>query len=65
MRQKDNSVMVKRAKPKEVAPPDGRTFTARYERVSRDKLPPNEPVQRRYRQRAASKNRCRQAGRGN
>ena len=44
MRQKDNYVMVKRASPKQVMLPDGRTFVVRYERVSRDRLPPNVTI---------------------
>ena len=44
MRQKDNYVMVKRASPKQVMLPDDRTFVVRYERVSRDRLPPNVTI---------------------
>ena len=64
MRWKDNYVMVKRAKPKQVTLTDDRTFTARYERVFKDRLSPNVTIRRRYKQRAAPKNRRRQAGRG-
>ena len=36
MRQEDNYVMVKRVKPNQVTLPDGRPFTATFEKVSRD-----------------------------
>ena len=49
MRRKDNYVMMKRATPKQVALPDGRTFVARYERVPRPRLPSHIKVRRRYR----------------
>ena len=49
MRRKDNYVMMKRATPKQVTLPDGRTFVARYERVPRSRLPPHIKIRRRYR----------------
>ena len=50
---------------KQVVLPDGRTFIARYERVSKDCLMPNITIRRRFRQRAAPRNRCKcQKGRG-
>ena len=64
MRQKANYVMVKTAISKQVLLPDSRIFIVRYERVSSDTLPPNVTIRRRYKQRAVSKNRTRQAGRG-
>ena len=59
MRRKDNNVMMKKATPKRVALPDGRTFVARYERVPRPRLPPHINVRRRYRGTPA-----RESGRG-
>ena len=65
MRQKDNYVTVKRATPKHVNLSNGISFVARYERVPRDRLPPNVTMRRRYQQKLASKNKCRrQDGRG-
>ena len=49
MKRKDNYVMMKRATPKQVTLPDGRTFVARYERVPRSRLPPYIKIRRRYR----------------
>ena len=48
MRWEDNYVMVKRATTKLVKLPDGRPLTAGYARVSKDRLPPNVTIQRRY-----------------
>lgn len=59
MRCEDNYVMVKRATTKQVTLLDGRSLTARYARVSTDTLPSNGTIQRRYKQRAAPKNRRR------
>ena len=57
--------MVKKATPKRVNLPNGRSFVARYERATRDRLPPNVTIRRRYKQRPTSKNkRTRQGGRG-
>ena len=47
--------MIKRATPKRVTLPDGRTFLARYRRATRDDLPPNINLLRVYKQRAAPK----------
>ena len=62
-------VMVKRANPKKVTLPNGRTFYARYKGVTRDALPANVHLVRPYKQRAAPKGRRRrravgQGGRG-
>lgn len=55
IRQKENYV---------ITLPDCKTFTAIYERVSRDRLPPNITIWRRHKQGAAPKNRHRHVGRG-
>ena len=47
--------MIKRARPKRVTLPDGRTFLARYKRATRDDLPPNINLARVYKERAAPK----------
>ena len=52
-------IMIKRARPKRVTLPDGRTFLARYRRATRDDLPPNIDLPRVYKQRAAPKGRRR------
>ena len=52
-------IMIKRATPKRVTLPDGRTFLARYKRATRDDLPPNINLARVYKQRAAPKGRKR------
>ena len=41
MKRKDNDVMMKRAIPKQVTLPDGRTLVARFERICRSRLPPH------------------------
>ena len=51
--------MIKRATPKRVTLPDGRTFLARYKRATRDDLPPNINLPRVYKERAAPKGRRR------
>ena len=51
--------MIKRAAPKRVTLPDGRTFLARYKRATRDDLPPNINLPRVYKERAAPKGRRR------
>ena len=51
--------MMKRATPKRVTLPDGITFAARYERVTRSRLQPHIKIRRRYRGTPA-----RQRGRG-
>ena len=56
---RDNNVMRKRQNPKRVILPDGRTFLTRYERVTRDHLPPNVRMGQCYKQRAAPKSRHR------
>ena len=65
MRRKRNYAMEKLNVPKRVTLPNGRTFVARYKRISRDDLPLNIQMLRTYRQRAAPRGRRRrQRGRG-
>ena len=52
-------IMIKRATPKRVTLPDGRTFLARYKRATREDLPPNIKLPRVYKERAAPKGRRR------
>ena len=52
-------IMIKRATPKRVTLPDGRTFLARYKRATREDLPPNINLPRVYKERAAPKGRRR------
>ena len=52
-------IMIRRATPKRVTLPDGRTFLARYRRATRDDLPPNINLPRVYKQRAAPKDKRR------
>ena len=47
--------MIKRATPKRVTLPNGRTFLARYKRATREDLPPNISLPRIYKERAAPK----------
>ena len=56
---RDRIIMIKRATPKRVTLPDGRTFLARYRRATRDDLPPNISLPRIYKERAAPKGRRR------
>ena len=59
--------MVKRANPKRVTLPNGRTFYARYKRATRAELPVNVRLERLYRQTAAPRGRRQriiQGGRG-
>ena len=63
MRRKENYVMIRRATPKRVTLPNGRTFVAKYERVSRAALLPHIKIRRRYRGKPA-RGKNRQAGRG-
>ena len=51
--------MIKRATPKRVTLPNGRTFLARYKRATRNDLPPNISLPRIYKERAAPKGRRR------
>ena len=51
--------MMKLNVPKRVVLPNGRTFVARYKRISRAELPPNIVMRRTYRQRAAPRGRRR------
>ena len=53
MRRKRNYAMMKLNVPKWIVLPNGRTFVARYKRVSRAELPPNIVMHRTYRLRAA------------
>ena len=52
---RDRIIMIKRATPKRVTLPNGRTFLARYRRATRDDLPPNISLPRIYKERAAPK----------
>ena len=52
---RDRIIMIKRARPKRVTLPDGRTFYAKYRRATRDDLPPNITFPRIYKERAAPK----------
>ena len=63
---RNDIVMIKRENPKRVQLPNGRVFYAKYKRVSKDALPPNIQIRRRYKQRAAPRGRRRrvQGGRG-
>ena len=65
MRRKRNYAMMKLNVPERVVLPNGRTFVARYKRISRAGLPPNIVMRRTYRQRAVPRGRRRrQRGRG-
>ena len=55
MARRDRIIMIKRATPKRVTLPNGRTFLARYRRATRDDLPPNVTFPRVYKERAAPK----------
>ena len=57
---RDRIVMIKRATPKRVRLPNGRTFFARYKRATRDDLPANVNLKRPYKQRAVPKGKRRQ-----
>ena len=52
---RDRIIIIKRATPKRVTLPNGRTFLARYRRATRDDLPPNISLPRIYKERAAPK----------
>ena len=56
---RDRIIMIKRATPKRVTLPNGRTFLARYKRATRNDLPPNISLPRIYKKRAAPKGRRR------
>ena len=56
---RDRIIMIKRATPKRVTLPNGRTFLARYKHATRDDLPPNISLPRIYKERAAPKGRRR------
>ena len=49
--------MMKRERPKQVTLPSGRTFIARYQRVTRAHLPANVHLVQTYKERAAPKGR--------
>ena len=55
MARRDRIIMIKRATPKRVTLPNGRTFLARYRRATRDDLPSNVTFPRVYKERAAPK----------
>ena len=59
MRRKRNYAMMKLNVPKRVILPNGRTFVARYKRISRAESPPNIVMRRTYRKRAAPRGRRR------
>ena len=52
---RDRIIMIKRARPKRVTLPNGRSFLARYRRATRDDLPPNINFPRIYKERNAPK----------
>ena len=52
--------MIKRANPKRVTLPNGRTFVARYKRATCADLPANVHLERPYKRRAAPKGKRRQ-----
>ena len=55
--------MMKISTPKRVTLPNGRTFVAQYNYVSRAQLPANVTIRQRYTQRAAPKQKRRKRGR--
>ena len=61
MRRKENYVMVKLNTPKRVTLPNGWTFVAFYNRLSRGKSPQNIVMRRTYTHRAAPRGRRRRA----
>ena len=66
---RDRIIMIKRQNPKRVTLPDGRTFYAKYKRMTRVELPANVVLRRGYKQRAAPRGKRRavagqQGGRG-
>ena len=63
MRRKNNYALVKRNDSKRVTLPNGRTFVARYKRISRSELPDNIVMRRTYAQRSAPRG-CRGRPRG-
>ena len=56
---RDRIIMIKRATPKRITLPNGRTFLARYKRATRNDLPHNISLPRIYKERAAPKGRRR------
>ena len=56
---KDNYIMIKLNTPKRVTLPNGQTFVVQYKCVSRDQLPANVTIRRRFTQKAAPKNKGR------
>ena len=59
MRRKKKNMMIKLNTLKRVTLPNGRTFVARYERISRGELSPNVVMRRTYAQRAVPRGRRR------
>ena len=55
---RDTIIMMKRVTPKRINLPNGRTFVARYERVTLDKLSANIRLRQPYKQRTALRDRC-------
>ena len=62
MRRNDKYIMMKMNMPKRVTLPNDQTFVVRYKHVSREQLPANVTIRRRYTQRAAPKNKRRGGG---
>ena len=60
MVRRDRIVMIKRANPKHVTLPNGRTFVARYKRAIHADLPANVRLERPYKRRAVPKGKRRQ-----
>ena len=56
---KDNYIVIKLNTPKRVTLPNGQTFVVQYKCVSRDQLPANVTIRRRFTQKAAPKNKGR------
>ena len=54
---RDNIVLIKRKNPKRVQLPNGRVFYAKYQRVSRDALPGNVRIRRKYKKRKVQRGR--------
>ena len=58
-RRRNNTVIVRRDRPKEVELPNGRRFLARYKRVDQNALPANIRIRKTYRGRPAQGRRVR------
>ena len=62
MTKRDRIIMMERERPKRVTLPNGRTFIARYQRVTRAHLPANVGLARSHKGRAVPKGRQRRRG---